>query len=213
MKKVFLSIYIILVALICIWTAKCVLELKAEKTEEQESFTVLQPTEEVTAEPAAPTEIPTEAPAEESTEAPTEAPTEEPTEAPTESTAPAEYIYAFTPEEEELLLKIGMAERGDTGCTECIALVMRTVLNRVEGPKFSNSIKRVLYAENQFTPVMEGTFESAQPNDACYEALEMIKTGWDESQGALYYEWCEGESWHSRSLNLLLQHCDTRFYK
>mgnify|MGYP006898678300 CR=1 FL=1 len=44
------------------------------------------------------------------------------------------------------------------------------------------------------------------------EALEMIKTGWDESQGALYYEWCEGESWHSKNLTLLFQHCDTRFY-
>ena len=59
---------------------------------------------------------------------------------------------------------------------------------------------------------MDGSFESAQPNSACYDALEMIRQGWDESQGALYYEWCEGESWHSRNLNLLFQHCDTRFY-
>lgn len=202
MKKVFLSIYIVLVALICVWTAKCVLELKTEKAAEQDAFTVLRPTEEAAAEPSV--EVPTEEP--------TEEPSEVPTEASTEATAPAEYVYEFTPEEEELLLKIGMAERGDTGCTECIALVMRTVLNRVESPKFSSSIRGVLYTQDQFTPVMKGTFEAVQPNDACRDALEMIKSGWDESQGALYYEWCEGESWHSRSLTLLFQHCDTRFY-
>lgn len=198
MKKVFLSIYILLFALLCLWTGKCIMELQAEKKEEQMPAAVIQTVE------TAPAEIPAEEP--------TEVPTEEPTEAPTEAPAPAEYVYSFTPEEEELLLKLGMAERGETGCTECIALVMRTVLNRVEGPKFSSSIRGVIYTENQFTPVEEGTLQSAQPNEACHEALEMIKTGWDESQGALYYEWCEGESWHSRSLNLLLQHCDVRFY-
>jgi len=141
---------------------------------------------------------------------PSEAATQASTESPAETTEPV--LRTFTEEEEELLLKIGMAERGDTYCTECIALVMRTVLNRVESPRFSSTIRGVIYAQDQFTPVMDGSFETAQPNPPCYDALEMIKKGWDESQGALYYEWCEGESWHSRNLNLLFQHCDTRFY-
>ena len=132
------------------------------------------------------------------------------TEAPTETAAP--YVLAFTEEEEQLLLKIGMAERGSSGCTDCIALVMRTVLNRVDSPKFSSTIRGVIYAQDQFTPVAEGTFESVIPNDRCREALDMVMRGWDESQGALYYEWCEGESWHSQNLNLLFQHCDVRFY-
>ena len=136
--------------------------------------------------------------------------TEPPTTAPPETLPP--YVLSFTDEEELLLLKLGMAERGESGCTECIALVMRTVLNRVDGPKFSSTIRGVIYAQDQFTPVAEGTFESMIPNNACYDALDMIKRGWDESQGALYYEWCEGESWHSRNLNLLFQHCDVRFY-
>ena len=133
-----------------------------------------------------------------------------PTEAPAETTMPD--VLTFTEEEEELLLKLGMSERGSTGCTTCMALVMRTVLNRVESPKFSSTIKGVVYAEEQFTPVMDGSFETAQPDWLCKEALNMVKQGWDESQGALYYEWCEGPSWHSQNLNLLLQHCDTRFY-
>ncbi len=158
----------------------------------------------------APTEATETLPASTETEEPTVVTTEAPTEPTTEATA--SYVLFFTEEEEELLLKIGMAERGESGCTECVALVMRTVLNRVESPKFSSTIKGVIYAQDQFTPVAEGTFEDADPNAICANALEMIKQGWDESQGALYYEWCDGPSWHSQNLNLLLQHCDVRFY-
>ncbi|MBQ2854978.1 MAG: cell wall hydrolase [Oscillospiraceae bacterium] len=171
-------------------------------------------------ETTAPTELPethpaeTEAPAEETTEATTEATTEPVTEATTQPTTEETepFVLSFTEEEEELLLKIAMAERGNSSCTECAALVMRTVLNRVEAPKFSSTIKGVLYAQDQFTPVMDGSFEEAEPNDLCRNALDMVKRGWDESRGALYYEWCQGESWHSQNLNLLFQHCDVRFY-
>lgn len=129
----------------------------------------------------------------------------------TEATSPPQVLF-FTPEEEELLLQLGMAERGETLCPECIALVMRTVLNRVESERFPSTVRTVIFAENQFTPVAEGTFYLSEPNEVCREALQMIREGWDESQGALYYEWCEGESWHSQNLNLLFQHCDIRFY-
>ena len=146
-------------------------------------------------------------------EEPTTAPTTLPTEAPTETTQPLP-VRTFTPEEEELLLKIGMAERGDTYCTDCIALVMCTVLNRVDTPdKFGSTIKSVLYAEGQFTPVMEWKFEEVEPNYVCKKALDQVKSGWDESQGALYYEWGREEGWHARNLNFLFKHCDTKFYK
>ena len=135
----------------------------------------------------------------------------QPTEAETAPSIPVP-VLSLTEEEQTMLLKIGMAERGNTDCTECIALVMRTVLNRVDSDRFGSSIHSVLHAQDQFTPVMDGSFYSAEPNDRCREALEMVICGWDESQGALYYEWCQGESWHSRNLHLLLQHCDTRFY-
>lgn len=125
-------------------------------------------------------------------------------------------VLELTEEEQALLLQIAMAERnaglGEGDCPICMALVMRTVLNRVESGRFSKSIWGVLYAQEQFTPVMDGSFENAVPNDACREALDMVLYGWDESQGCLYYEFCDGPSWHSRNLNLLTQHCNTRFY-
>lgn len=125
---------------------------------------------------------------------------------------PAEPVLLLSTEEKEMLLKIGMAERGYSGCPECIALVMRTILNRVESQRFGRSIQSVLFAPEQFTPVMTGAYYNAKPNELCYDALEMVVYGWDESRGALYYEWCEGESWHSQNLHLLFQHCDVRYY-
>ena len=126
---------------------------------------------------------------------------------------PAEPVISLTEKEKTILLKLGMAERGDTDCVECIALVMRTVLNRAEAGYSGKDIRSVVFAQNQFTPVMNGSYYAAVPSERCYEALDMVIQGWDESQGALFYEWCEGESWHSRNLQLLFQHCDTRFYQ
>lgn len=122
-------------------------------------------------------------------------------------------VLELTDEEQKLLLKIGMAELGHEGCKECVALVMRTVLNRQLDGRYGKTVKGILYAQDQFTPVMDGSFESTEPNAVCYEALDMVLRGWDESEGALFYEFCEGESWHSRNLQLLTEHCNTRFYK
>ena len=143
----------------------------------------------------------------------TVAPTAESISLPTEpeTTAAPEPVLTLTEEEKTLLLKLGMAERGSTKCTECIALIMRSVINRVEAGHF-RTIRGAIFAQDQYLPVADGSFDSAQPNEQCYEALDMVIYGWDESQGALFYEWCEGESWHSKNLHLLFQHCDVRFY-
>lgn len=122
-----------------------------------------------------------------------------------------EPVVLLTGEEKTMLLKIGMAERGSTNCPECIALVMCTVLNRVQCGWFS-SIRSAIFSPDQFSPVADGSYASIKPNLLCYDALEMIIHGGDESQGALYYEWCQGESWHSQNRHLLFQHCDIRFY-
>lgn len=133
-----------------------------------------------------------------------------PTEPETVPTSP-EPVMELTEEEKNMLLKLGMAERGKEGCTECIALVMRSVLNRIEAGHF-RTIKGAVFAQDQYLPVSDGSYDAAEPNEQCYEALHMVICGWDESQGALFYEWCEGESWHSKNLHLLFQHCDVRFY-
>lgn len=45
--------------------------------------------------------------------------------------------------------------------------VANVILNRVESPRFPNSIKEVIYAKGQFPPVYKSTFASEVPsNDA-----------------------------------------------
>lgn len=200
MKKFLLCMLALMILLAGLWKTKTTAEEAARKTMKTQAV----PTPETLSEPIAIEQTISE------TTLPEEV-TTEPVPEPAPQTEPVTML-SFTEEEETLLLKLAMSERGDLECPVCMALVMRTVLNRVESPRFSSTIKGVIYAQDQFTPVMDGTFEKAEPDWMCRQALEMVKEGWDESQGALYYEWCEGESWHSQNLNLLTQHCDTRFY-
>lgn len=124
----------------------------------------------------------------------------------------AEKVSKFSEEERNILLKIGMSEAGCES-SECVANVMRVILNRVDSDLFPNTIKEVVFQDGQFSPVDNGRYYDAVPNDKCYEALEMIENGWDQTCGALYFESCVGESWHSQNLEFLYS-CDAmRFYK
>ena len=204
MKRFLLCLAALLILLSGMWIAKGIAEHAARKVMETQVLNAPETVPETT--------VPEQTIPETTCE--TTAPTVETTEAATEPAVQTEPVVqlSLTAEEESLLLRLAMAERGDKECPVCMALVMRTVLNRVESPKFSSTIKGVIYTHDQFTPAMDGSLETANPNWFCLKALEMVKEGWDDSQGALYYEWSKGESWHSRNLNLLLQHCDTRFY-
>lgn len=119
----------------------------------------------------------------------------------------------YISEEDQIYLqKIAFAEARTEG-VECMALVMLTILNRVESDEFPNTIYEVITQKSQFTPVSNGSFASATPDDKTQEALDLVLSGWDNSQGSLYFESCSGSSWHSRNLTYLFQSGDIRFYK
>ena len=118
----------------------------------------------------------------------------------------------MSPEDLDMLLRIAVAEVGGDRCVTCAALVMLTVINRVRTKGFANNIYDVLHTPDQFTPVMEGTFDTAEPTPECKRALRMVLDGWDESEGVLFYEACTGSSWHSKHLTMAFEHCQTRFY-
>lgn len=89
-----------------------------------------------------------------------------------------EYVN-LTFEEMELLEEIAMAEAKGEG-SKGMAFVMRVVLNR--SLHDGQSIREVIYRPGQFyTAGME------PGNDECHEALAMVMDGWDESQGALFF--------------------------
>lgn len=134
-----------------------------------------------------------------------------------ELVAKAEYqsiicSYDWDIEDAELLCKIAMAEAGNQD-TEGKALVMLVVLNRVWGDnEFPDTIRDVIYQPRQFSPVLEGKFEGVVPDKDCWAALELVETGWDESQGALYFESKSDSTWHEDNLKFLFKHGDHYFY-
>nr|DAX61017.1 MAG TPA: lytic transglycosylase [Caudoviricetes sp.] len=126
-----------------------------------------------------------------------------------ETTSVPEYLRK---DDDYMLLKIAMAE-AEGEDTIGKALVIRTVLNRVQSDSFPDTIKDVIFQENQFTPIRNGRYDKVTPNDDCYIALEMVEEGWDESEGALYFERnTNKETWHSKNLTKLFTHGNHTFY-
>lgn len=116
-------------------------------------------------------------------------------------------------EDAYLLAKIAMAE-AEGEDMEGKALVMLVVLNRVWSNEFPDSISEVIFQKGQFSPVSSGRYERVEPNQECFEALNMIQEEkWDESQGALYFESKSKSSWHRDNLQFLFQHGNHYFYK
>lgn len=174
-------------------------------TEEAERQATTQPPEIVQVPPTAMLALAQATP--EITPQPTPEPTPEPT-----------YVSAihsrdWDGEDSRILLKIAMAE-AEGESVEGKALVMLVVLNRVWSEAFPDSIEAVVFQENQFSPVAEGgRYWTTEPDAGCYEALELVMDGWDESQGALYFESTGKDGWHSRNLEYLFEYGGHKFYK
>lgn len=116
-------------------------------------------------------------------------------------------------EDSQILLKIAMAE-AEGEDVEGKALVMLVVLNRTWSSDYPDSIEEVVFQSGQFSVTNEGgRYWTTEPDDGCYQALSLVMSGWDQSQGAMYFESCDGDSWHSRNLEFLFQHGNHRFYK
>lgn len=116
-------------------------------------------------------------------------------------------------EESEILLKVAMAE-AEGESVEGKALVMLVVLNRVWSGDFPGTIEEVVFQPGQFSTVSEGgRYYTTEPDEGCYEALELVMGGWDESREALYFESGRNSGWHSRNLEFLYQEGNHNFYR
>lgn len=124
-------------------------------------------------------------------------------------------LKSFNEEDECLLAKIAMAE-AEGESTEGKAMVIMVVLNRVESKDFPDNIMDVIFDEGQFSPVKEGgRFYTTEPDEDCWKALDLIMQGWDESEGALYFEavYNGEDTWHSRNLEYIKTVGNHNFYK
>ena len=141
-------------------------------------------------------------------------PTAEPQPTPEPTYTSMIHSYDWDGEDERMLAKIAMAE-AEGESVEGKALVILVVLNRVWSDEFPDSIEEVIFQKNQFSPVADGgRYWTTEPNAECAEALALVESGWDESQGALYFESAANEQgWHSRSLEFLFQYGGHKFYR
>lgn len=127
-----------------------------------------------------------------------------------------EFTYSkdWSVEDSYLLAKIAMAEA--EGCnTRTKTLIIMCVLNRVWSDEFPDTIKDVIFQENQFSPIDNGRWDRVEPNEDCYEAVKIVmEAKYDYSGGATYFENCADEdNWHSRNLEYLYESEGIRFYK
>ena len=140
-------------------------------------------------------------------------PTAEPQPTPEPTYTSMIHSYDWDGEDERMLAKIAMAE-AEGESVEGKALVILVVLNRVWSDEFPDSIEEVIFQKNQFSPVAEGgRYWTTEPDAGCYEALELVMGGWDESQGAFYFESTGRDGWHSQNLEFLFQFGGHKFYR
>ena len=160
-----------------------------------------------------PTPTPTQVPTPTPTPEPTVEITPEPTPGCPEVIGEPSPVYSLTDEERKMLLQITMAE-AEGESVEGKATVMCTVMNRVKGKKYPDNIKGVIFAKRQFSPISDGRYYTVVPDDGCYEALDMVLNGWDESQGATYFRTIvDYPTWHSEHLQHLFDLGSHAFYK
>lgn len=117
----------------------------------------------------------------------------------------------------QVLLKIVQAEAGICD-EEGRILVANVIINRVRSSRFPNSVRSVVYAPSQFSPVSNGSINSVKVTDTTRQCVNRALQGEDYSQGALYFMNRGGArgkavSWFDSHLTYLFSHDGHEFFK
>lgn len=129
--------------------------------------------------------------------------------------------YQLTEKELEVLLRIVEAE---AGCEdeEGKLLVANVILNRLNSPKFPDSITEIVFQrENgvaQFSPVYDGSYACAEVSEETIKAVGRALKGEDISDGAMYFaarKYAEDDRmrWFDEKLTLLFSYGGHEFFK
>lgn len=93
---------------------------------------------------------------------------------------------SFTEADIDLLARIVRAE-AQTEPFEGKVAVAGVVLNRVESPKFPNSIKKVIYQKGQFQPVSNGEIKKPADKESIKAVYEAIKNRKKIAKDSLFF--------------------------
>ena len=129
--------------------------------------------------------------------------------------------YQLTEKELEVLLRIVEAE---AGCEdeEGKLLVANVILNRLNSPKFPDSITEIVFQrENgvaQFSPVYDGSYACAEVSEETIKAVGRALKGEDISDGVMYFaarKYAEDDRmrWFDEKLTLLFRYGGHEFFK
>ncbi len=118
-------------------------------------------------------------------------------------------VVNYTEEDYQALCRIVEAEA--TGC-DIIGkiLVANVVINRVNSPRFANTITDVIFSPRQFSPISDGRYYTVTVSQSTIEAVDRALDGEDYSQGALYFAatYCveRGNCWAANHMRTLFEH-------
>lgn len=123
-------------------------------------------------------------------------------------------------EDYDILLRIVESEAGGED-EDGKLLVANVILNRVENPKFPDTVKEVVLQEEngvyQFSPVADGRLFSVSVSDETVDAVDRALFGEDISEGALYFASRKNASpermrWFDEHLELLFSYGGHEFF-
>lgn len=131
-----------------------------------------------------------------------------------------DFILDLTEEDYEVLLRIVEAEAGGEGI-EGKMLVANVILNRVNHDKFPDTVKEVVFQQEngttQFSPIKDGRYETVKVSEETVEAVNKVLEGEDHSKGALYFVSRksadpEKMKWFDECLTFLFEHGGHEFF-
>lgn len=131
---------------------------------------------------------------------------------------PVVYENTLCANEEEyvVLTRIVEAEASGEGL-EGKRLVANVILNRVHCEKFPDTITKVVFQKNQFSPILDGRFYEVTVSQETKEAVNQALSGVDFSQNALFFSARskadpDNMSWFDNNLKWLFAYGGHEFY-
>lgn len=110
--------------------------------------------------------------------------------------------YNLTSAERELLAQLLYHEaRGES--LECQKAVVSVILNRVDSKIWGDSLTDVIYAKNQFEPVVKGLLPNTKPLQKQYEAIDyVLENGATVPEEVLYFRADHYFEWATDFMNM-----------
>lgn len=116
-----------------------------------------------------------------------------------------------------ILERIVEAESGDQ-TIKGRQMVANVILNRMKSEKFPNTVREIVFAGRQFSPVSNGSYYRVKVSSQTKKAVEKALKEKDNTNGALYFMYRAGSdssnvSWFDRELTKLCEYGCHEFFR